>query len=167
MDNKDKIYSVMSDDSQTPQPHVGEGNESLAAAADENNPGATSASADEVIRAGADAGDIHVKVEAFGSGTVLHEGLAVFWGATVADLRKTVLARVALPPRTRTVRLFVGHGGKELDDDDTRVDADAAALADQPLVVFPTLCTSHTLHRHGRGIAKSDCRIYFCVRWRA
>ena len=89
--------------------------------------------------------DIHVQVEAFGSGVLLHDGLTVYLDATVADLRQLVRSSARLPPRTRTMRLFVGHGGTEMDDSEMKI-ASIPALAagecdDTPLVVFPTLCT--------------------------
>jgi len=89
--------------------------------------------------------DINVQVEAFGSGVLLHDGLAVSLDATVADLRQLALSNARLPPRTRSLRLFVGHGGTELDNSDAKL-ASIPALAagecdDTPLVVFPTLCT--------------------------
>jgi len=91
--------------------------------------------------------DIHVQVEAFGSGVLLHDGLTVSLDATVADLRQLVRSSARLPPRTRTMRLFVGHGGTEMDDSEMKI-ASIPALAagecdDTPLVVFPTLCTYH------------------------
>jgi len=88
--------------------------------------------------------DIYVQVEAFGSGVVLHEALSVAVDATVGELRRRALSVVALPPRTRTVRLFVGHGGAELDDDAKLVSDTAIAageIDETPLVLFPTLCT--------------------------
>jgi len=100
--------------------------------------------------------DIHVQVEAFGSGVVLHDGLSVSLDATVADLRQLVLSSVRLPPRRRTVRLFVGHGGIELDNDDAKlawIPAVASAEpGEQPLVVFPTLCTSRAPRKRGVNI---------------
>jgi len=52
-----------------------------------------------------------------------------------------------LPRRTRTVRLFVGHGGTELDDSDAKLASIPALVAAEvdgtPLVVFPTMCTLH------------------------
>ena len=91
--------------------------------------------------------DIHVQVEAFGSGVLLHDGLTVSLDATVADLRQLVRSSARLPPRTRTMRLFVGHGGAELSDDDAKLASIPALAAGEcdgtPLVVFPTLCTYH------------------------
>ena len=93
--------------------------------------------------------DIHVQVEAFGSGVLLHDGLTVYLDATVADLRQLVRSSARLPPRTRTMRLFVGHGGAELSDDDAKLAAIPALAAGEcdgtPLVVFPTLCTYHAM----------------------
>ena len=86
---------------------------------------------------------VYVQVEAFGSGVVLHRNLAVGLDGrcVVADLRRLVVAAVTLPPATRAVRLFVGHGGTELHDD-LVLSALASELEDKPLVVFPALCTS-------------------------
>ena len=89
------------------------------------------------------ANDIHVQLEAFGSGLLLHEGLAIPLNMPVGDFRKLVLTDVELPPQTRTVRLFVGHGGTELVDDSPRVidTALAAEGGSKPVVVFPVSCT--------------------------
>mgnify|MGYP006883392848 FL=1 len=88
---------------------------------------------------------LHVPVEAFGSGVVLHDGLSVPLDATVADLRQLVLSSTAGPLRTRTLRLFVGHGGSELTHDAMPIaESELATELDEPepLVVFRTLCTS-------------------------
>ena len=88
--------------------------------------------------------DVRVQVEAFGSGTILHEGLDIPSNKSVGDLRELVLSSIKLPPRTSTVRLFVGHGGTELDiNDDTLLSGSLAAvdLDTTPLVVFPVICT--------------------------
>ena len=84
-----------------------------------------------------------VRVEAFGSGVPLHDGLSVSRGATVDDLVQLVLSSVTLHPRTCTLRLFVGHGGTELSDRSLRI-ADSALATEQhqPLVAFPVMCTS-------------------------
>jgi len=86
--------------------------------------------------------DIHVQLEAFGSGVLLHEDLAIAADKAVADLRRLVLSSGALPSRTRGVRLFVDHGGAELDDDATLIaDTPLATNVDhKPLVAFPKLC---------------------------
>jgi len=101
-------------------------------------------SAQKRIRCEVATRDIHVQVEAFGSGVLLHDGLAVSLEATIAELQQLVLSSARLPPRTRTVRLFVGHGGTELDDSDAKlasIPSLVAAEADgTPLVVFPTMC---------------------------
>ena len=86
--------------------------------------------------------DIYVQVEAFGSGVLLHEGFAVPLDETVADLRQRIKSDLCTA-RTRTVRLFVGHGGKELDDDDVHVAESLLAVAvDEPLVIFRIMCKS-------------------------
>jgi len=73
---------------------------------------------------------------------LLHDGLAISPQMTVGGARALVRAQAKLPLRTRSIRLFVGHGGTELDDDALLV-ADSALATDDalPLVVFPTLCT--------------------------
>ena len=89
--------------------------------------------------------DVHVQVEAFGSGTILHAGLDIPSNKSVGDLRQLVLSSIKRPPRTRTVRLFVGHGGTELDNDDESLLSGSLAAEDldtTPLVVFPVKCTS-------------------------
>jgi len=89
--------------------------------------------------------DVCVQVEAFGSGIILHAGLDIPSNKSVGDLRQLALSSIKLPPRTRTVRLFVGHGGTELDNDDETLLSGSLAAADldtTPLVVFPVTCTS-------------------------
>ena len=92
----------------------------------------------------ADARELYVAIEAFGSGVLLHAGLTVPPATTVRDLRQLVLTRAQLPPGTRTVRLFVGHGGAELTNDAMLVATSAMRnlAADDALVVFPRPCTS-------------------------
>jgi len=88
--------------------------------------------------------DVRVQIEAFGSGAILHGGLDVPTDKTVGDLRELVLFSIKLPPRTRTVRLFVGHGGTELDNDDEALLSGSLAAVDldtTPLVMFPVPCT--------------------------
>jgi len=85
--------------------------------------------------------EVCVQVEAFGSGVMLHDGIAIAADKTVGDLRALVSSSIVLPPRTRTVRLFVDHGGAELDNDETPMSSVAEALDTKPIVVFPTLCT--------------------------
>ena len=89
--------------------------------------------------------DVYVQVEAFGSGAILHAGLDIPSNNSVGDLRELVLSSIKLPPRTRTVRLFVGHGGTELEKDDEALLSGSLAAVDldtTPLVVFPVTCTS-------------------------
>ena len=89
--------------------------------------------------------DVRVQVEAFGSGAILHGGLDVPTNKSVGDLWELVLASIKLPPRTRTVRLFLGHGGSELDNDDAALLSESLAAVDldtTPLVAFPVPCTS-------------------------
>ena len=89
--------------------------------------------------------DVRVQVEAFGSGAILHGGIDVPSNKSVGDLRELVVSSIKLPPRTRTVRLFVGHGGTELDNDDETLLSESLAAVDwdtTPLVVFPVQCTS-------------------------
>jgi len=89
--------------------------------------------------------DVCVRVEAFGSGKILHGGLDIPSNNSVGDLRELVLSSIKLPPRTRTVRLFVGHGGTELEKDDEALLSGSLAAVDldtTPLVVFPVTCTS-------------------------
>jgi len=103
--------------------------------------------AQEQQQGGADAvPELRVAVEAFGSGVLLHPGLPVSPGATVGDLRRIVMASVPLPPRTRTMRLFAGHGGAELDNDEAVLTASPLLEtdSDNPVVVFPVACTSST-----------------------
>ena len=84
---------------------------------------------------------IGVPVEAFGSGVVLHPGLPIGLDVTVRKLRRR-LRGFACPPTTRTVRLFVGHGGEELADEGLLIgDTVLAAEQDKPLVIFPVMCT--------------------------
>ena len=100
--------------------------------------------------------NVRVQVEAFGSGAILHGGLDVPTNKPVGDLRKLVLSSIKLPPRTRTVRLFVGHGGTELDKDDEALLSGSLAAVDldtTPLVAFPVPCTSVValvLQQHSR-----------------
>jgi len=85
----------------------------------------------------------HFPVEAFGSGVLLHAGIAVPPHSTVADLRQLVLSNVDNPPATRTIRLFAGHGGVELDLDSMLV-RDTALVEDdaaKPIVLFRIMCT--------------------------
>jgi len=88
--------------------------------------------------------ELYVAIEAFGSGVLLHAGLAVPPATTVGDLRQLVLTHAQLPPATRTVRLFVGHGGAELTNDAMSVAKSAMCDldADNTLVVFPKMCKS-------------------------
>ena len=89
--------------------------------------------------------DVRVQVEAFGSGAILHGGLDIPSNKSVGDLRELVLASIKLPPRTRTVRLFLGHGGSELDNDCETLLSESLAAVDldtTPLVAFPVPCTS-------------------------
>ena len=100
--------------------------------------------------------DFRVQVEAFGSGAILHGGLDVPTNQPVGDLRKLVMSSIKLPPRTRAVRLFVGHGGTELDKDDEALLSGSLAAVDldtTPLVAFPVPCTSVValvLQQHSR-----------------
>ena len=117
--------------------------------------------------------DVHVQVEAFGSGTILHAGLDIPSNNSVGDLRQLVLSSIKRPPRTRTVRLFVGHGGTELDNDDESLLSRSLAAADldtTPLVVFPVTCTSMLCpgilttqqlmtHRHLFNACSSFCAV--------
>jgi len=86
----------------------------------------------------------NVQLESFGSGVLLHDCIDVEPEQTVGDLRKKVMSSVVLPPRTRTVRLFVGHGGAELGDDAVPISntAIAAEVESKSLVVFFVRCTS-------------------------
>ena len=89
--------------------------------------------------------NVRVQVEAFGSGAILHGGLDIPTNKSVGDLRELVLSSIKLPPRTRAVRLFVGHGGTELDEDDEALLSGSLAAVDldtTPLVAFPVPCTS-------------------------
>jgi len=89
--------------------------------------------------------DVCVQVEAFGSGAILHGGITIPSTNSVGDLRQLVLSSIKLPPRTRTVRLFVGHGGTELEKDDESLLSGSPAAVDldtTPLAVFPVTCTS-------------------------
>jgi len=82
-----------------------------------------------------------IPIEAFGSGLLLHPGLPVSLSSTVGELRELVGSDLC-PPKTRTVRLFVGHGGTELEDDNMRI-ADTPMAADdfdKPVVVVTTQC---------------------------
>ena len=95
---------------------------------------------------GADTDGICVQIEAFGSGVVLHPGLRVPFHKRLGEFRKLVFSSIVLPTRTRSIRLFIGHGGSELHDEDTLISDTplAAAFHNTPLVVFPTVCTSHS-----------------------
>ena len=89
--------------------------------------------------------DLLVAIEAFGSGVLLHAGLAVARTITVRELKSRVKANVSCPARTRTVRLFVGHGGTELDDDELLVAVSPLAEnPSRPLVMFPVACKLFT-----------------------
>ena len=105
-------------------------------------PGHITVGDDEVGSDVAAARELHISVEAFGSGAVLHADLAVPSNKTVGDLRTLLLSASALPPRTRTLRLFVGHGGIELRDDGILLSETAitANSDEQPLVMFPQQC---------------------------
>ena len=158
----------MSEDTRAPQPRGDPCNDSAGTVADEEATGSgarvrpsrvrrdaamqdsssddtAASSAQKRIRSGVATRDIHVQVEAFGSGVLLHDGLAVSLDATIADLKQLVLSSARLSPRTRRLRLFVGHGGTELDDSVAKlasIPSLVAAEADgTPLVVFPTMCT--------------------------
>ena len=148
------IDTVMSDDSQAQRPRDGACSDSTTDTVVVPDPHADVAdnrerSMPSRSRRRAATHDIHVQVEAFGSGVLLHDGLTVSLDATVADLRQLVRSSARLPPRTRTMRLFVGHGGAELSDDDAKLAAIPALAAGEcdgtPLVVFPTLCTYHAM----------------------
>jgi len=85
---------------------------------------------------------IDVQFEAFGSGVVLSQCNRIPLNAvTVKQLRRFVRKRVCGPP-TRSVRLFVGHGGAELIHG-RRLLADTPLAEDlgKPIVVFRKLCT--------------------------
>jgi len=89
--------------------------------------------------------DVRVQVEAFGSGAILHGGIDIPTNKSVGDLRELVLSSIKLPPRIRAVRLFVGHGGTELDEDDEVLLSGSLAAVEldtTPLVAFPVQCTS-------------------------
>jgi len=74
---------------------------------------------------------------------VLIESLEIQLDGTVADLRQRVRANHSWPPRTRTLRIFVGHGGTELDNDALPIAASAlVGSVDTPLVASPVLCKS-------------------------
>ena len=90
-----------------------------------------------------DSHNAYAQVEAFGSGALLHAGLGFPSNCSVGTLRKIVLASIAVPRQTLTVRLFVGHGGTELDDDEMLVSDSPVAVdcEDTPLVALNVLCT--------------------------
>ena len=93
---------------------------------------------------------VTVAVEAFGSGVVLHAGLSVPLDKTVADLRQLVLSARG-SANARMVRLFIGHGGTELDNGAlTLADSPLADDCDQPLVVLAVPCTYPLRHRHSK-----------------
>lgn len=104
------------------------------------------ASAQDELDSGAERQYVHVRVEAFGSGVVLHEGIAVPSTGRVGYLPWLVCVSEVLPPRTRSFRLFVGHGGEEIDSDNNEPIANSVLatyhLDNKPLVLFPILCTS-------------------------
>ena len=108
----------------------------------DNHPAPTTRAQDSRSGSHADNVDVRLRVEAFGSGVVLHEGLGVALNATVGVLRQLVRSSVTLSHRTRSIRLFVGHGGAELDDDATLIaNTPLATNVDhKPLVAFPKLC---------------------------
>lgn len=88
--------------------------------------------------------NVLIPVEAFGSRVKLHAGVAVARTFNVAYLQRIVMRDVPLPPTMRAVKLFVGHGGPELEDDmmpltDTGL---LEADPDKPLVVYPSACKS-------------------------
>ena len=86
---------------------------------------------------------IDLQFEAFGSGVVLSRRNRVkLHTNTVKRLRRFV-AKCVCGARTRSVRLFVGHGGTELDDDEMLVSDSPVAVdcEDTPLVALNVLCT--------------------------
>ena len=87
--------------------------------------------------------EIYVSIEAFGSGVPLHPGLTIHFDKTVGDLRRLVISSITCPPRLRTVRLFVGHGGSELDNDPMLLGNSPLASSSAPpmVVCFPVQCT--------------------------
>jgi len=106
---------------------------------------------------------MHLTVEAFGSGVLLLPDLAVSTDQTVGDLRQSVFSAVNCPSNTRSIRLFVGHGGTELDNDTLLVaDSAIAGEDDKPLVMFPTICTSPTCHArvHANGCEHGRISLY-------
>ena len=89
--------------------------------------------------------EVRVQVEAFGSGEILHGGLDIPTNKSVGDLWELVLSSIKLPPRTRGLRLFVGHGGTELDKDDEALLSGSLAAVDlniTPLVALRVQCKS-------------------------
>ena len=145
----------MSEDPKLP-PSTADGNNGASPEAHDATATATATAIDDDAAAAAaadnDAASAQVyvvKVEAFGSGALLHRDLPVPLHDTVRTLRQRVRSTVQCPPRTRVLRLFAGHGGVELDDDANLVVDTPLALAAEdvdvggtPLVVFPTPCTS-------------------------
>ena len=111
--------------------------------------------------------NVRVHVEAFGSGAILHAGLDIPSNKSVGDLRHLVLSSIRpLPPRTRSIRLFVGHGGTELDNDETSLSGSLAAvdLDATPLVAFPVSCMSALYPLCRNNAAGGDAPTHF-QRW--
>jgi hypothetical protein len=86
-----------------------------------------------------DAAHLTIQVEAVGSGTVILPALQVSWDTTVAALK----ARIQGCPGG--IRLFAGHGGKELADDLQSVRA--AGVAHGATLVLMSVSDQDTVSR--------------------
>jgi len=84
---------------------------------------------------------IDLQFEAFGSGVVLSRRNRVKLHANTVKRLRRFVAKYVCGVRTRSVRLFVGHGGTELANGrQLLADTPLAAQSGKPIVVFPKLC---------------------------
>jgi hypothetical protein len=98
-----------------------------------------------------DAAHLTIKVEAVGSGKVILPALQVNWDTTVAALKARIQGR-RVPVSLGGIRLFAGHGGKELADDLQSVRAAGVARgATLALMVVSDQVTLSRLFEATRG----------------
>lgn len=110
-----------------------------------NEPATAQSDSQETTDDAADTAQVSVTVEAAFSGAVLCQDFPVPLDWTVSKLRFVTLRFVCSNIKVRAVRLFVGHGGPELDDDaqlcrDSELTKSPDADEPPPLVVFPVMC---------------------------
>ena len=80
------------------------------------------------------AGEITVSVEAVGSGIIIIRALQVDPDDTVGSLRKAILSRSSSSQSLLEIKLFLGHGGAELSDNNVTL-RDAGVLDRSTIVV--------------------------------